>query len=113
MSRGFALPEFLVAWALSGLVMTSLVHMLLVAQTTRQASAYRARALQLAAERVERVRAGLGGDALACPGVFACTTTSDPLASIPGVRRIDVMVTWQYRGGHTLRLSTLVPEQGL
>jgi prepilin-type N-terminal cleavage/methylation domain-containing protein len=109
-ARGYSLIEFLIALALFGFVAAAIGQMIVVTQRARQVSENWMRATQLAADRIEAVRAGVAVDGHPYEGIFQRETTLAGVAGHPGLKRLDVTVSWTDTEPHRFTLSTLVRE---
>lgn len=106
--RGMTLVEVLVSFLLLSLFATGLLRQLTVAHQTRFASANWMRATQLAAERMERIRAGDLGDDGAPLGRFTRRWARQPMPGWQGLSKVTVTVEWEDRGHHSYELVSLV-----
>lgn len=105
-ARGFSLIEVLVAIVLLSTMALALTHTLLAAQRAQAASARWTRATQLAAEGLERLRAGhsLGSVPDGVTRTGAATQWSGP----DDLVQVTVTVAWNDGAPRAVRLSTLV-----
>ncbi|MDX2166982.1 MAG: prepilin-type N-terminal cleavage/methylation domain-containing protein [Deltaproteobacteria bacterium] len=103
--KGFTLIEVLVALVLFALGAAALAETLVVAQRQRVSSGRWLRAVELAEERLELVRAGERGTDGAPLGEF--TRSWHAAAVAAGLERVDVTVTWEDRGPQSFALSAL------
>jgi prepilin-type N-terminal cleavage/methylation domain-containing protein len=106
-ARGFTLVELLVASTIFAVLAGGLAQTLVRAQQVRASSARWLRATQLAEERLERLRAGDRSDDGSPLGEFTRTWSSAP-SELPGLDRLDVVVTWNDRGPQAFALAALV-----
>lgn len=105
---GLTLVELLVALVIFAVIATSAAQTLSSAHRARGAAANLMRATQLAAEHLERIRAGDRGMDVAPIGIFERSWHS--YSAYPGldVERVDVRVAWREAGRHELTLSALM-----
>jgi len=106
--KGFTLIEVVVALLLFAVGAAALAETLVLAQHLRASSGRQLRALELAEERLERLRAGERGGDAAPLGVFTRSWRSGAVPDEPGLERVDVTVTWEDRGAQEVRLSALL-----
>jgi hypothetical protein len=66
------------------------------------------RATQLAAERLERVRAGERGLDMSPLGMFERTWRSEPASDALDLDRVDVTVSWREAGPRAVTLTCLM-----
>jgi prepilin-type N-terminal cleavage/methylation domain-containing protein len=106
-ARGFTLIEVMVALCLFALGAAALAETLVVAQRVRASSARWQRAVALAEERLERLRAGDRSDDAAPIGEFTRSWHREPFDGAPGVDRLEVSVVWEDRGQQRFTLDAL------
>jgi prepilin-type N-terminal cleavage/methylation domain-containing protein len=106
--RGFTLIEVMVALCLFALGAAALAETLVVAQRVRASSARWGRAVALAEERLERLRAGDRSDDPSPIGEFTRAWRREPFDGGPGLDRIDVSIDWEDRGHQRLTLTALM-----
>ncbi len=107
---GSTIAEVLVATLIFTTVAAGLARTLVAAQRARQTSKYWMQATQLAAEGLERWRAG---DRRGDPSPVGRFTRSwqTRAAVAPALRQVDVTVTWEDGGPQHFTLSGLVRER--
>ena len=105
--RGFTLIEVMVALCLFAIGAAALAETLVVAQRVRASSARWNRALGLAEERLERLRAGDRSEDAAPIGEFTRSWHREPFAGDAGLDRVEVSVDWEDRGHQRLTLNAL------
>ncbi len=106
-ARGFTVVELLVAIAIFAALAAGLAQTLVHAQQSRARSARWMRATQLAAERLERLRAGDRTEVAGPIGEFTRRWRAVPDAGAPALERLDVEVIWEDRGPQRFALSAL------
>ncbi|HSQ01083.1 MAG TPA: prepilin-type N-terminal cleavage/methylation domain-containing protein [Candidatus Dormibacteraeota bacterium] len=106
--RGFTLIEVMVAMCLFALGAAALAETLVVAQRVRASSARWGRAVALAEERLELLRAGDRGDDPAPIGEFTRAWRREAFDGGSGLDRIDVSVDWEDRGHQRFTLTALL-----
>jgi prepilin-type N-terminal cleavage/methylation domain-containing protein len=107
--RGFTLIELLVAICVGGIVALALTQQVLVAHRARRTGAKWMRATQLAAERLERLRAGdRGADNVVSAG-FTVSWQGSTALSYPDLERVAVTVLWDDQGEKHLTVEALIP----
>ncbi|HUI28546.1 MAG TPA: prepilin-type N-terminal cleavage/methylation domain-containing protein [Candidatus Kryptonia bacterium] len=109
-TRGYSLMECMVAVVLIGVIATAVAQTIVTTQRGRQLSENWMRATELAAQRIEAVRARPAPDDQPTNGIFLRDTALAPIADHPGLARLDVTVTWADPQPHSLTLSTMVPR---
>lgn len=109
-AAGFTLIELLVGSTLFALVAAGLAQALISAQQHRTASARWSQAAALAEERLERLRAGDRSDDDGPIGAFERVWHAEPADGLPGLERIEVVVTWTHRGPQRFALTALQRE---
>ena len=107
-ARGYSLMECMVAVVIIGVIATAVAQTIVVTQHGRQLSENWMRATELAAQRIEVVRARDGADDEPTSGIFRRETALAPVAGHPGLSRLDVTVRWADPAAHSLTLSTMV-----
>lgn len=105
--KGFTLIEVLVALLLFALGAAALAETLVVAQRLRASNARWLRAIELAEERLELVRAGQRDADGARLGEFVRSWSAHAVAGAPRLERVDVVVSWEDRGPQSFALSAL------
>lgn len=107
-ARGFTLIEVMVALCLFAIGAAALAETLVVAQRVRASSARWGRAVTLAEDRLERLRAGDRSEDGAPIGEFTRSWHREPAAEAPGLDRVEVSVDWQDRGRQRFTLIALL-----
>jgi prepilin-type N-terminal cleavage/methylation domain-containing protein len=105
---GFTVIELLVALVIFALVATAAAQTLSTAHRARGDAANLMRATQLAAERLERIRAGDRGDDEEPLGIFERSWQSRIADPALGLERVDVRVAWHAARRQELTLSMLM-----
>lgn len=108
--NGVTLIEVLVAIVLFAFVATALAQVLVAAQHARRSSANWMQATQLAAERLERLRAGDRSTDPGPIGIFTRSWRSAVVSERLRLQRLDVTVTWADGEVRTFTLSALVHQ---
>ena len=106
-SRGFTLIELLIALALLSTVALGLSTTLITTHRALTASGKWMQAAQLAAEGLEQLRAGQVPGGVHLAGDFERSASVTPWGGHPGLRRLEVTVSWNDGDTHTLQLVTL------
>ncbi len=106
--RGFTLVELMISLALLSTVALGLTTTLISTQKALTASQQWMQAAELAAEALEQLRAGH----VPAPGPsgFERTTSAHPWPRHPGLRRLEVSITWNDGTPHTYQLVTLARQ---
>ncbi|MEO8601832.1 MAG: prepilin-type N-terminal cleavage/methylation domain-containing protein [bacterium] len=104
--KGFTLIEVLVAMLLFAIGAAALAQTLAVAQHVRAGSGRWLRAVELAEQRLELLRAGDRGDDAVPLGPFTRSWRSVPFG-VAGVEQLEVSVTWEDHGPQRLLLTAL------
>lgn len=107
---GFSLIEVLVATLLLSTVALALTRTLTGAQRGRAISEQWLLATQLAAEGIEQLRAGGRLEDVPLDRAIERVGASVPWAGHPGLRRIEVTVSWDDGERYTFQLATLVRQ---
>jgi prepilin-type N-terminal cleavage/methylation domain-containing protein len=106
---GFTLIELLVAICVGSIVALALTQEVLVAHRARRTGAKWMRATQLAAERLERLRAGdRGADDVVSAG-FTVSWHASTALGYPDLERVAVTVLWADQGEQRLSVEALIP----
>jgi prepilin-type N-terminal cleavage/methylation domain-containing protein len=105
--KGFTLIEVLVALLLFAVGAAALAETLVVAQRLRVSSGRWLRAVELAEERLELVRAGDRSDDGAPLGEFTRSWQASAVAGTTRLERVEVVVTWEDHGPQSFALSAL------
>ncbi len=108
--NGVTVIEVLVAIVLFALVAAASAQVLVVAQHARRSSANWMQATQLAAERLERLRAGDRSTDPGPIGIFTRSWRSVVFSERLRLQRLDVTVTWVDGGVRAFTLSALVRQ---
>jgi len=108
--RGFTLIEVMIAVALLSTVALAVTSTLVSAQHARAVSEQWMQATLLATEGLEQLRAGQPAAALRTAGRFERSAVSGPWAGDPGVRRLEVTVTWNDGTAQRFQLTTLARD---
>jgi type II secretory pathway pseudopilin PulG len=111
-AAAFTLVEVIVATALLAMVALGLTSTLVDAQRGRAESEQSMRATQLAAEALERLRAGARSVADPPPPGFERTTRVVPWTGHPGLDLLEVTVSWNDGTKHSFQLLTLARRSG-
>ncbi len=106
-TSGFTLIEVVVALLLFAVGAAALAETLVVAQRVRASSGRWLRAVELAEERLELLRAGQTDADSAPLGEFTRSWNRAGVGAAPNLERIDVVGTWEDRGPQLLELSAL------
>lgn len=106
-AAGFTLIEVLVAVGLLSIIALALAQTLVTSMRSAMASGRWIRATQLAAEGMERLRAGDAATTVAALGEFERQATVAAWSSDPRLRRLEVNVTWNDGESHVVRLISL------
>jgi prepilin-type N-terminal cleavage/methylation domain-containing protein len=107
-ARGYSLIEFLVATLIFSLVATAVAQTIVLTQRFRGVSANWLRATQLAVQRIEAFRAGVLIDEESESGIFRRETALSDVAGHPGLKRVDVTISWRDTEPKRFTLTTLV-----
>lgn len=109
-AAGYSLIEVTVAILLFGIVAAAVGQTVVITQRARQVSENWLQATQLAGERLEAVRAGALSDDTPTVGIFQRQTTVSAVAGHPGLRRVDVTISWADSAPKAFTLSSLVRQ---
>ena len=104
---GFTLVEVLVAVGLLAVIALALAQTLATSLRSAVASGRWMRATQLAAEDMERLRAGDAPGAIAAAGEFERQAAVVPWAGNARLLRLEVSVTWNDGEAHGIQLVSL------
>ena len=104
---GFGLVELLVALTLLSTIALALTSTIVTCHQARNRNERWMRATTLAAEGLEQLRAGQALSTIPQPTIFARRGNNQGLGGLPGLRRIDVSVSWNDGQDQTLQLSAL------
>jgi len=104
---GFTLIEVVVAMLLFAIGAAALAQTLVIAQHLRASTGRWLRAIELAEQRLELLRAGERSDDAGTLGEFTRRWRAAPLAGLPALERLEVTVTWEDRGAQRLELTAL------
>lgn len=108
MPGGFSLVEVMVALLLLASVSLAVTSTLVTAQRSQRTSARWLRAVHLAADGVEQLRAGLPLEAAGVEAGFErAGRVADDVAH-PGAAEVEVTVRWEDDGTRVYRLATTV-----
>ncbi len=106
-TEGFTLVELLVAVLLLSVVALGLSRTLASTGQALSRSRKWMQATQLAVEGMEQLRAGQAPAAPAGAGSFERSVATAPWNGHPGLRRLEVTVSWNDGDMHTFQLVTL------
>jgi len=107
-ARGYSVIECMVAVVIFGFLASAVAQTVIAAQRGRQLSENWMRATELAAQRIEAVRAGVAVDDQPVDGMFQRATTLTAITSHPGLVQLEVTVTWADPEPRHLTLATMV-----
>lgn len=105
--RGFTLVEVLAAVGLLSIIALAVAQTLATSLRSAVASGRWMRATQLAAEGMERLRAGDAPGAIAVAGEFERQGVVAPWADNTRLLRLEVSVTWNDGEAHVVQLVSL------
>ena len=108
--RGVTLIELLVATCIGCVVGLALSQQVIMAHGARRSGAKWMRATQLAAERLERVRAGDRSKDDDPHHGFAVSWQSHAVPGYPDLAQVAVTVVWEDHGEERFTLEALMPE---
>jgi prepilin-type N-terminal cleavage/methylation domain-containing protein len=106
---GLTLIELLVAICVGGIVALALTQQVIMAHSARRTGARWMRATQLAAERLERLRAGDRGEDDDIPAGFTVSSQASTEPDYPDLEQVAVTVVWQDRDEKHFTLEALIP----
>jgi prepilin-type N-terminal cleavage/methylation domain-containing protein len=107
---GFSLVEVMVATLLLSTIALAVTQTLVNALQVRTRSERRLRAVQLATEGIEQLRAGHSLRSLPAGSGFTRSGATTAWSGHPGVQRLDVTVSWNDGEPHTFQLTTLARQ---
>ena len=106
---GLTLIELLLAICVGGIVALALTQQVLVAHRARRTGTRWMRATQLAAERLERLRAGdREADDILSAG-FTVSWQASAASGYPDLERVAVTVVWEDQGEKRFTIAALIP----
>ena len=106
--RGWTLVEVLVAMSLLALMSMAASQLLVGALRARERAEVRLRAVLLAAQAIELLRAGHIPGEVGDP--YRRSAEINPWPGLAGLRRVEVVVLWKADASeHSVRLATLLP----
>lgn len=106
--RGTTLVEVVVALGLGAVVLTGVLQAVLAAHRAHRTAHNWARAVQLAEERMERLRSGDLGTDPGPLGIFTRSWTASPALGYANLSRVRVTVTWRDRAPRSFTLSAFL-----
>jgi prepilin-type N-terminal cleavage/methylation domain-containing protein len=106
-AAGFTLIEVLAAVGLLSIIALALAKTLVTSMRSAMASGRWIRATQLAAEGMERLRAGDAPTTVAAFGEFERQAAVTTWSGNPRLFRLEVSVTWNDGESHVVRLVSL------
>ena len=110
-SGGFSLVEVLIAMGIFSLLAAALAQTLITTEQARRTSGYWLRATELAAEEMERLRAGDRAVDVMPTGPFVRTWHAAAIAAYAGLERLEVTVAWEDRGPRHFTLTSIGPRE--
>jgi len=104
---GFTLIEIAVAMLIFAVGAAALAQTIVLAQQLRAKNNRWLHALELAEQRLERLRGGERSEAVETLGEFTRQARIAPQADLAALERLEVTVAWEDRGAQQLVLATL------